>query len=192
MIAAGLALVGAPVALIAAGAWALDGYGRRPTPTGRYDAVVVAGCRVYADGRPSAALVRRVRFAADLVAAGAAPRLLLTGGQTGGPWSEAEAARRLCTDYGVTAEVLLEDRSRSTWENAAHAALLLPPDAAILVVTCHYHRWRCERMFRRHFRRVASAGPLAPAAERPRLAVRELASVVLSAALDLQMRIARR
>ena len=43
-------------------------------------AIVVLGARVRPDGRPSAALERRMRVAISLYQAGVAPRLLLSGG----------------------------------------------------------------------------------------------------------------
>jgi uncharacterized SAM-binding protein YcdF (DUF218 family) len=166
-------LLAAP--LLPLGALALDRYGRRPTPDGAYGAIVVAGCKVMPDGRPSPALERRVRLAVSL--RHLAPRLVLTGGRVGGPISEAEAGAALAVSLGVPeAAIVLEDRSRNTCENARFTAALLPADTPLLVVSCGYHRWRCERYFRQHFTHVDSAGA---ASERPwRHAAREAASVV--------------
>src|SRR5690606_37149253 len=50
------------------------GYARRA------DAVVVLGARVYADGTPSLAVADRVRTACELVRAGHAPIIIVSGG----------------------------------------------------------------------------------------------------------------
>lgn len=162
---------------------ALDLHGSRPPPSRTYDALVVAGCRVFPDGRPSAALVRRASFAADLYRRGFAPVVVLTGGPSlGAPISEARAAAGVCLAGGVPAAALvLEEESLSTLENARCAARLVQGE--ILVVSDPAHLFRARRMFLRHFARVDGAGAPPPRGSRARLALREVASVVRHAAL---------
>ena len=114
------------------------------------DAIVVLGCRLPADGRPGGAMQRRVAAGVALLAAGAAPRLLLSGGGSG-PLSEAEVMRALALALGAPASaLLLEDRSRNTIENALCSAALLRQSglARVIVVTDRYHALRARLLFR--------------------------------------------
>lgn len=161
-----------------AAAAALDAHGRRQVPCRTYDALVVAGCRVYPSGRPSHALARRVRLAVDLWHQGVAPRIVLTGGPSvGAPISEARAAAELCAAWGVAPErLILEERSTTTLENAAFAAALFQGD--VLVVSDTAHVFRCRRMFRRHFPHADAVGTAASGWPRARLALREVFAVI--------------
>lgn len=174
----------AGAAAIALTAWlgaaaGLDRYGQR-TPTGTYDAIVVAGCRVDPGGSPSLALKRRTERAVALWRAGVAPRVVFTGGVGTYPPSEAQAAATYATSLGLPASAaILEDRSTSTEENARFAAALLPPTARIVVVTDTYHVYRAERVFRRSFTVVAGTGTVACLEVRVKGAFREVAAVGL-------------
>jgi len=144
-----------------------------------FDAVVVAGCRVMASGRPSPALAHRVRRAVALYEAGHARRLVFTGGVGDFPPSEARAAADLAISLGVPASaIVLEDRSTSTEENARFAAELIGADASILVVSSAYHVFRCERVFGRHFAQVTGAGAIENPRPRIRGALREVLAVL--------------
>ena len=152
----------------------LDRYGAR-RPTGRWDAIVVAGCRVMPGGRPSPALARRARLAAELWAEGRAPRIVFTGGVGENPPSEASVAARVAREAGVPEEaILLEERSTSTEENAEYAAALLPEGSRVLVVSDGYHVLRCERVFGRHFGEVSGAGSTSQPWPRVKGALREV------------------
>lgn len=157
----------------------LDCYGQR-TPTGTFDAIVVAGCRVDPGGVPSLALQRRTRRAVDLWRAGAAPRIVFTGGVGTYPPSEAEAAARYAESLGVPPEVIVrEERSTSTEENARFAAEVLDPRSRVLVVTDAYHVLRAERVFGRAFAEAQGAGSVPRLDVRVRGALREVAAVML-------------
>lgn len=166
-------------AWVAAAVW-LELYGVRARPDGAYDAVVVAGCRVHADGRPSGALVRRVEVAAAMYHRGHAPRIVLTGGiGKDAPVSEAYAAARLCEALGVpTGALVLEELSTTTLENAAFAANVGSPEWTVLVVSDTAHLYRCRRMFGRRFRAAHVVGATPPRWARIKLALREAGAVV--------------
>ena len=158
----------------------LDRVGQRPTPHGPFDALIVPGCAVRADGSPSAALYRRTQHAVRLWNDGFAPRLILTGGIGTHPPSEASVAATIARQEGVPATaLLLEDRSISTAENALFAAQL-QPDArnwSVLVVTDGYHCWRCAHLFGRHFARAEAVGSTPGMRLRIRGAIREVGSI---------------
>lgn len=157
----------------------LDRHGRRRPPEGHaFDAIVVLGCRVFEDGRPSDSLARRARHAAALFHEGLAPRIVMTGGLGTAPITEARAAADIAVSLGVPDEALvLEERSTSTEENAREAAART--DARrVLVVTDSYHVFRAERVFRRHFDDAVGAGSIGPTSARVRGALREVGAVV--------------
>lgn len=117
---------------------------------GRADAVVVLGCRVGRDGAASSALRRRVDCGVGLFRDGAAPLLVLSGGGAG-PVPEAEIMRRAALASGVPdAALLIEARSRSTFENARETAMLLKSRGlrSVLLVSHRPHLPRAIAMFR--------------------------------------------
>lgn len=108
------------------------------------------GALIQADGQPGPALLRRMGVAIALYRAGAAPRLLLSGG---GPRSvpEAEVMRRIALSAGVPeSALLLEARSSSTVENALESARLFAncPRRTVLLVTDRAHALRASLLFR--------------------------------------------
>ncbi len=160
------------------GAWvaaaaALDRYGARGVPEGTFAALVVPGAAVLADGRPSAALVRRVDEAVRLWKLGKAPLLALTGGVGTHGRAEAIVARDHAIAAGVPeSAIVYEDRSHSTSTNASFLAEKLGR-GPVLVVTDSYHVWRCERVFRLQFDAVEGVGVWPPRPARARMALRE-------------------
>jgi len=156
----------------------LDRYGQQDPGAETFDAIVVLGCRVFADGRPSASLERRVNRAVQLFRQNKAPRIILTGGLGDSPISEARAAARIAEGLGVPTDALvLEERSTTTEENAREAAR--STDASrVLVVTDSYHVFRAERVFGRHFASARGTGSLGPRSARIRGSLREVAALL--------------
>ncbi len=119
----------------------------------RYDAAVVLGAMVLPDGRPSAALARRVAAAVDLHRRGVAPLLVMSGGAVGHPAPEARVMADLAVAAGVPeAALVVEAESRNTWQNARQAAILAEARgwSRLLVVSDSFHLPRARDMFRRH------------------------------------------
>lgn len=157
-------------------AGALDRYGQRATQVGAFDAIVVAGCRVLPDGRPSLALQRRTDLAVALWRQGRAPVIVFTGGLGEHAPTEAAAAAAHAVDQGVPlVAIQLEDRSTSTEENARFAAAL--GHRRVLVVTDAYHVFRAERTFARHFDAVDGVGSVGPVRTRVVGALREVFAI---------------
>lgn len=175
MVTVPLALVllfGAPLVLAAA----LDVYGTRCAPSGSYDAIVVAGCRVRADGSPSDALRRRAVRGAELFIDGHADVLVLTGGAEPGRRPEAVVAAEVCAALGVPeSSMRIEDVSRDTRENAAYAAAWV--QGRVVVVTDTFHVWRCRRLFAQHFVVADASGTTPRGWARVRYAVREVFAI---------------
>lgn len=146
------ALATAILTLPALVALAVHRYGQRthPAPPAARTAVVL-GARVHPDGSLSPALVDRVRAGARLVHEGKASRLILSGGSPDGRPTEARAMAALAGELGVAREQLvLEEASRSTFENAARCRPLLGDETEILLVTCDFHLARAVAHFRTH------------------------------------------
>jgi len=162
-------------------ALALDTWGKTRRPIGTYDAIIVAGCRVYPDGKPSPALEWRVRKAVDLWRQGMAPKVVFTGGVGDFPPAEAEASAQLATDLGLpSTAMVLETRSTSTTENARNAAAALPhaSQMRILLVTDAYHVLRARLIFARCFSSVDAVGSTYGVASRMRGSLREVLALI--------------
>jgi uncharacterized SAM-binding protein YcdF (DUF218 family) len=151
------------------------------------DAIVILGTQVYPGSIPGPALTRRTRHAAALYYLGLAPTIICSGGQAGPETStEAAAACKLAATLGVPpAALVLEDRSRSTEENALDTAAIMASHGwrTIVVVSDGYHLYRAELLFRRAglvpFPSPAqvTTGPMNPI-ERYGRETRELAALV--------------
>jgi uncharacterized SAM-binding protein YcdF (DUF218 family) len=112
------------------------------------DAVVVLGARTYASGRPSLALADRVRTGCELVMAGHAKRLVLSGGPGDGATHETSAMRRLALDCGVPSEAItLDTRGVDTRHSALNTRSILGAHARVLAVSHDYHLPRVKLAF---------------------------------------------
>lgn len=114
------------------------------------DAIVVLGAPLWPGDRLSPALAERVDAAAALWRAGGAPIVVATGGRTNNAArSEAAVIGDALRERGV-ADVLIEDESRSTAENARYTAALLAPRGvrSVWLVTQPFHGRRAARLFR--------------------------------------------
>lgn len=150
----------------------------RPAPGERFDAIVVLGARVRPDGSASVSLRRRVALGCELLRAGHAPKLVVTGGRVGGPITEAAAALAYVegAELAPRGALVLEEAATSTRTNATSTRALLG-DASVLVVTDDWHVPRSRMLFSRSFSRVACAG--APATIRG--ALREVVVLMVDA-----------
>ncbi len=169
--------------VISIAAWALDRYGRKRPDAGAFDAIVVLGCRVHPDGTASTALRERTRRAVELWREGRAPVIVLTGGIGDNPPSEARAAADLARDLGVPeSALLLEDRSRSTEDNARFTYERFGGHR-ILLVSDAYHVFRAERVFGQFYEDVHGTGSLTNLRTRLHGAFREVAACAIYWAL---------
>jgi uncharacterized SAM-binding protein YcdF (DUF218 family) len=118
----------------------------------RVDAIVVLGAAQY-DGRPSAIYEARLEHAVELWRGQVAPILVFTGGkEQGDRFTEGGSGARWARQRGVPAEaVLVEERSRTTYQNLAGAMQLLEgrdPDHdrhRIVVVSDPFHMFRAVK-----------------------------------------------
>lgn len=116
--------------------------------------MVLGGGREPADpawsaDQPSLFAVQRLRYAARLARASGLPVLISGGLGFNRPPSEARImAETLQQDFGITAH-WLEERSRTTWENARFTAEILQSDGigSIVLVTDAWHMQRARWSF---------------------------------------------
>lgn len=112
------------------------------------DAIVVLGSPLRPSGALSTILEERVAAAAALFHAGGAPCVVASGGVTrGAPRAEAVAIAEGLRAAGVS-DVLVEDRSRTTAENARFTTELLGRGKRVWIVTQPFHGRRAARLFR--------------------------------------------
>jgi len=159
------------VAALFAAAWGLVAWGRAHRVERAFDVIIVPGARVYADGRPSPALLRRIEGARALWERSRGARVVGTGHR-----GEAACIARELIALGIPEDRLIhEPEARNTAENAARSAKLLARER-VVVVTDDFHVLRCKRLFREHFPEVevhSVSGSRFPW----RNAMRELASI---------------
>ena len=115
------------------------------------DIIIVLGAGLKEDGRPGPALTRRTKHAAALWHEGIAPLVLCAGGQSEYyPRTEAAACREILIAAGLpAAAILMEERSRSTEENAIYSERLLQDLglSRIVLVSDSYHMLRAGWLF---------------------------------------------
>jgi uncharacterized SAM-binding protein YcdF (DUF218 family) len=118
----------------------------------RADANVVLGAAQY-NGSPSPVYRARLDHALDLWRSGVAPMMVFTGGRgvPGERFSEGGAGRQWAIDHGVPANrILIEESSRSTYENLRGVRKLLAPRGMhrIVLVSDPYHMFRAVEQAR--------------------------------------------
>lgn len=117
------------------------------------DAIVVLGAGIDGEsGRPGPYFQARIARAAELHAAGVAPRVLITGGSdTLSAEAVAAEVRRAARGAGIPEAVLsVESRSLSTLQNALFTRDDLPAGAetSVVLVTHRFHQPRAWASFR--------------------------------------------
>lgn len=119
--------------------------------TRKADAAIVLGAAVY-DDTPSPVFLERIQHGVNLYQKGLVKKLIFTGGRD--PFdkmSESQVARDKALELGVPAEdVLVEERSRTTWENLKYAAPLAAEHrlGTVLIVSDPIHMRRAISMAR--------------------------------------------
>ncbi|GAB6051982.1 hypothetical protein JCM17960_08020 [Magnetospira thiophila] len=124
------------------------------------DAIVVLGAAVLPDGRPSAALRRRVAVAVRCYFEHETLPLVMSGGAVSHATPESHVMRDLARAAGVPeTAIIVEDRSRNTWQNAQEVRVLAETRGwtHLLLVSDRFHLPRARDMFRRHGLAVSTA-----------------------------------
>ncbi|NUV58110.1 YdcF family protein [Streptomyces sp. CAI-85] len=150
---AGMAVVGAGAAALAWGEWLNRRWSRALVANreGPVEAVVVLG---FQNPQATANFINRWRVRAGIrsisVDAAQGARLIFSGGSPNGDIAEAQ----LMADYaksvlGFDGTVILEDQSRTTWENITHVIPLLEDVDRIKIVSQPAHALKARAYLRR-------------------------------------------
>lgn len=106
------------------------------------DCILVLGCFVHEDGRPSDMLADRLRRGVELYEAGAAPKLLMSGDHGQKDYNEVGAMKQAAVDAGVPSEdVFMDHAGFSTYDSVYRARDIFGADK-VLIVTQEYHLYR--------------------------------------------------
>ena len=106
------------------------------------DCILVLGCFVKDDGKPSDMLFDRLTRGVELYDMGAAPKLLMSGDHGREEYDEVAAMKQFAIDEGIPSEdVFMDHAGFSTYESIYRAKEIFQADK-ILIVTQEYHLYR--------------------------------------------------
>ena len=106
------------------------------------DCILVLGCLVKSDGRPSDMLHDRLQRGVELFDLGAAPKLLMSGDHGRVAYDEVDAMKQFAVDSGIaSADVFMDHAGFSTYESIYRAKEVFKANK-ILIVTQKYHLYR--------------------------------------------------
>lgn len=106
------------------------------------DCILVLGCAVWDDGRPSHMLEDRLKRSLELYELGAAPKLLMTGDHGRQGYDEVDAMKTYAVEAGVPSEdVFMDHAGFSTYESMYRAKEIFQAKK-IIIVTQEYHLYR--------------------------------------------------
>lgn len=106
------------------------------------DCIIVLGCQVKDDGRPSDMLRDRLTRGIELYELGAAPKLLMSGDHGREEYDEVGAMKQYAIDAGIPSEDIFMDHAGfSTYETVYRAKEIFGADK-VIIVTQEYHLYR--------------------------------------------------
>ena len=109
---------------------------------GEFDCILVLGCRVYADGTPSAMLSDRLTTAIGLYESEISKKILMSGDSRSVWYDETGAMKEVALTGGVPEEAILTDpMGLSTYDSIARL-LRVWSGKRVVIVTQEYHLYR--------------------------------------------------
>ena len=110
--------------------------------SGGFDCILVLGCKVKENGRPSALLRDRLQRGVEMYFAGAAPKMLMSGDHEGDDYNEVGAMRDFALEAGVPSEHIFTDHAGLSTYDSVYRAKEIFGAKKILIVTQEYHLYR--------------------------------------------------
>ena len=115
----------------------------------RYDAIVVLGAGLRADGTPSNMLQDRLNGAIELYKKGIAPKIILSGDCSGEDYDEVSSMKKFCISNGIPdSDIIRDDYGFSTYETMENVVRKMGYKK-IMVVTQKYHLYRSVYLARK-------------------------------------------
>ncbi len=112
------------------------------TDAQKADAIIVLGAKVWTSGQPSYMLQDRLDVAYELYAAGAAPRILVSGDHGTKEYDEVNNMRRYLENKGVPTEAIFMDHAGFDTYSTMYRARDVFVVKSAIVVTQKYHLYR--------------------------------------------------
>ena len=110
--------------------------------SGGYDCIIILGCGVKDDGRPSDMLYDRIITGVELYKKGIAPRILMSGDHGRTDYDEVGTMKKYAVDMGIPEDAVFCDHAGfSTYESMVRANKVFGIENAV-VVTQSYHLYR--------------------------------------------------
>lgn len=107
-----------------------------------FDAILVLGCQVKDDGKPSHMLADRLKRGIELYNVGAAPKMLMSGDHGREEYDEVNVMKDYAVARGVPSEdVFMDHAGFSTYESLFRARDVFCADK-VIIVTQEYHLYR--------------------------------------------------
>lgn len=106
------------------------------------DCIVVLGCQVKENGKPSDMLGDRLKRGIALYKNGAAPKIIMSGDHGRRGYDEVNAMKKAALDAGIPSkDIFMDHAGFSTYESIYRAKEIFKADK-IIVVTHNYHLYR--------------------------------------------------
>lgn len=106
------------------------------------DCIMVLGCQVKDNGKPSDMLADRLRRGIEIYEMGAAPKLLMSGDHGQTEYDEVNTMKQVAVDAGIpSSDVFMDHAGFSTYESVYRARDIFKADK-IIIVTQEYHLYR--------------------------------------------------
>ena len=106
------------------------------------DCILVLGCYVHPNGRPSDMLADRLKRGISLYEEGAAPKLLMSGDHGRADYDEVNAMKDTAVAAGVpSSDVFMDHAGFSTYESLYRAREIFQAER-VIIVTQEYHLYR--------------------------------------------------
>lgn len=106
------------------------------------DCIVVLGCQVKDDGKPSDMLADRLRRGIELYNQGVAPKIIMSGDHGQKEYDEVNTMKQVAVDAGIPSnDIFMDHAGFCTYETLYRAKKIFEADK-IIVVTQKYHLYR--------------------------------------------------
>ena len=106
------------------------------------DCIIVLGCQVKENGKPSDMLSDRLKRGIELYSEGAAPKILMSGDHGRKAYDEVNTMKQVALSEGIPSEDIFMDHAGfSTYESMYRAKEIFGADK-IIIVTQEYHLYR--------------------------------------------------